>query len=554
MAERQDSYQVLARKWRPQTFEEVVGQEGTVQALKNAVSMGRIAHAYLFSGVRGTGKTTIARLLSKALNCQKGPTPDFCGKCAPCREIASATSVDVLEIDGASNRGIDDVRSLREHVKFVPTGSRFKIYIIDEVHMLSRDAFNALLKTLEEPPEHVKFIFATTEPHKMPATILSRCQRYELRRIPVEKIVARLRKIADAEGVKIKDEALVAIARRAEGAMRDAESILDQVISYGGKEVGAESVTSLLGLVGTETFYEIDRAIVEGNIEAVLQVAARVFSGGKHVQHFVDELIEHCREMLITKVTGEPEKILEVSPEELNRLADMAGSFSEDQLIYAIDVLAEARGKLANPGSPQIVLEVALLQLVRSRDRISIDELVRRIDEVQAKGEGAGLGLEGIGAGGLRPQTPQQPDLFASLSKTGMVKEPPLTTLSEKDAKDFSQVWERVLEALGAVRPSLRENLVFGKVLSFENGVLTLGFDRSHSFHKSRVADEANRKVVEGLVSEKVGNSVRVEVEESSEDQAPGAAPADKEKKEENVPVVKKTLDIFGGKVVKRGR
>jgi len=548
VAKGESTYQVLARKWRPQRFEEVVGQEGTVQALRNAIAMGRIAHAYLFSGPRGTGKTTIARLLSKALNCVKGPSPDFCGECVPCREIASGMSVDVLEIDGASNRGIDDVRALREHVKFSPSGSRFKIYIIDEVHMLSREAFNALLKTLEEPPGHVKFIFATTEPHKMPATILSRCQRFDLRRISVEKIVARLKKIAASEEVEIEEEALTAIARKAEGAMRDAESILDQVISYCGTKVDAESVISLLGLVGTETFYEIDRAIMEGDVEAVLKVAGEIFSGGKDIQHFIDELIEHYREILIAKVTSEPEKILEVSAEELRRLSEMARNFSEEQLTYAIDLLAEAKGKLSAPGSQQIVLEVALLQLVRSRDRISIDELIKKIDEVQSRGESAGLSVEGIV--GLPPgrTLPEQPDLFASLSGGGMVKEPVLAPLSEKDAKDFKYVWDRALEALGQLRPSLKESVSFGRVLSFKDGVVTLGFDPTHSFQRKRVAEESSRKVVEGIVSEKLGDKVRVEVEETSEVAAPPP------EKEEEASVVKKALGIFGGKVVKRGR
>ena len=549
--ERDDSYKVLARKWRPQTFEEVVGQEGTVQALKNAIKMKRIAHAYLFSGPRGTGKTTIARLLSKALNCEKGPTPDSCGKCSPCREITSGISVDVLEIDGASNRGIDDVKELRQHVRFMPSG-RFKIYIIDEVHMLTREAFNALLKTLEEPPGHVKFIFATTEPHKMPATILSRCQRFELRRIPLEKIVARLRKISDSEGVEVEEEALVAIGRRAEGAMRDAESILDQVISFCGKKVDAVSVTSLLGLVGTETFYEIDRAIVERNVEAVLRIAARIFSEGKHLQHFVDELIEHYRQLLVAKAVAEPGKVLEVSAEELRRLSEITVNFSEEQLIHAIDVLAEAQMKLANPGSQQIVLEVALVELVWSRDRVSIDGLIRKLDEVQAKGGGA-FPLEGIGVGAKERE---EPDLFSSLSGagqagSGVVKESPLTMLSEKDAKDFGTVWNRVMDALGQLRPSLKANLAFGRVVNFENGVLTLGFQPGDSFHRNRVAEEESKKMVEGIVSEKWGNKVRLEVEETTGGRVSEAPPTEKV---EEIPVVKKALGIFGGKVVKRGR
>ncbi len=544
MAKRDESYQVLARKWRPQTFDEVVGQEGTVQALRNAVSMNRIAHAYLFSGPRGTGKTTIARLLSKALNCEKGPTPDFCGKCGPCKEIAAGNSVDVMEIDGASNRGIDDVKELREHVRYMPSGSRYKVYIIDEVHMLTAPAFNALLKTLEEPPGHVKFFFATTEPHKMPVTILSRCQRFELRRIPVEKMVARLRKIADSEGIEIEDDALLAVARRSEGAMRDAESILDQVVSYCGKKVDGGSVISLLGLAGTEVFYEVDRAIMEGNAEAVLRIAAEIFSGGKHTQRFVEELIEHFRALLIVKVTTTPEKILEVSAEELSRLREMAANFSEGQLIHAIDVLAEANGKLSMPGSPQIVLEVALLQLVRSKDRVSIDELIKRIDRVQAKGGGSGFGLGGLENMTVPGTKPKQPDLFESLSGSGVVKETPLARLTEEDAKDFTNVWNKVMKTLGEVRPSLKENLAFGRVMQFENGVLTLGFDRNHTFHRNRVADESNKRVVEDMVREATGGNVRVEVEETSEVREP-ASPSAKEPEEE-IPVIKKARDIFG--------
>lgn len=549
MAKGESTYQVLARKWRPQTFQEVVGQEGTVQALKNAIKMERIAHAYLFSGPRGIGKTTIARLLSKALNCEKGPTPDFCGECAACREITSGISVDVLEIDGASNRGIDDVKELREHVRFMP-GGRFKIYIIDEVHMLTREAFNALLKTLEEPPAHVKFIFATTEPHKMPATILSRCQRFELRRLSVEKMVARLKKIAESEGIEIEDEALIAIARRAEGAMRDAESILDQVISFCGQKIQAESVTSLLGLVGTEMFYEIDRAILEGNVEAVLRVASGIFSEGKHVQYFVDELIEHCRQMLIAKATAEPGKILEVSAEELKRLSEMAGDFTEEQLLHAIDLLAEAQMKLTWPGSQQIVLEVALVQLVRSRDRISIDDLIKKLDEVQAKGGGGGLSPEDVGVS-VAGQGSAQPDLFSSASGSAMVKESPLTTLSADEAKDFGKVWDKVMGVLGRTRPSLKGNLSFGRVMNFENGVLTLGFDRGHTFHRTRVADKENRKMLEGLVSETLGSQVRLEVEETTQ---PTPSASAVENNVEEIPVVKNALEIFGGKVVKRGR
>ncbi len=266
------------------------------------------------------------------------------------------------------------------------------------------------------------------------------------------------------------------------------------------------------------------------------------------MQHFVDELIEHYREMLIARATGEPEKILEVSAEEVKRLREMAGNFSEEQLMYAIDVLAEAQMKLGNPGSQQIVLEVALVQLVRSRDRVSIDDLIRKIDEVRS--QGGGLSRQDV-ALGLGEKAGPQPDLFSSVSGVGGVKETALEPVTEKDAKDFGHIWDKVMHALAQYRPSLKENLAFGKIVSFENGVLRLGFDRGHSFHKNRVADEANRKMVEGLVSEKIGDKVRIEVEETADEQPPSVAPAGRA---EDIPAVKKALDVFGGKVVDRRR
>src|SRR5512136_1075662 len=272
MAKEDTSYLVLARKWRPQLFEEVVGQRHITQTLQNAISQKRVAHAFLFTGARGVGKTSSARILAKALNCEKGPGTNPCNQCATCQEVTHGTSMDVIEIDGASNRGIDEIRELKENVRYTPAKSRYKIYIIDEVHMLTTEAFNALLKTLEEPPPHVIFVFATTEPHKIPLTILSRCQRYDFKRIPLASILEQLRTIATQEGMEISDQSLHLIAREAEGSMRDAQSLLDQVLSYAGQKVSDKEVIEVLGVIDRKILHDSIAALADGDQARLLQI------------------------------------------------------------------------------------------------------------------------------------------------------------------------------------------------------------------------------------------------------------------------------------------
>src|SRR5882762_788909 len=323
------SYQVIARKYRPQRFADVVGQEHVTQTLSNAITQNRIAHAYLFCGPRGTGKTTIARIFAKCLNCTGGPKVDFSDDDPRCQEITEGRSIDVLEIDGASNNGVEQVRELRETVKYAPASSKFKIYIIDEVHMLSTAAFNALLKTLEEPPEHVKFMFATTDPEKVLPTILSRCQRFDLRRIPVSLISKHLTQIAKKEGVKIAPAALHAIARGAEGAMRDAESTLDQLISFCGEHIEEPDVLSMFGLTAQGQLLELSRAVLAGEIEGALRQLNDLSSQGKDLGRLLGDLLSHFRNLLIFQISRGDLGMLEVSEAEAAALASqskMAGA------------------------------------------------------------------------------------------------------------------------------------------------------------------------------------------------------------------------------------
>jgi len=313
-------YQTFALRWRPQTFDEVVGQEHITTTLKNAIRQNRIAHAYLFAGPRGTGKTSTARILAKALNCKEGPKPEPCNKCENCKEITASNSLDVLEIDGASNRGIDEIRALKENVKLSPSSSRYKIYIIDEVHMLTEEAFNALLKTLEEPPEHVKFIFATTRPQKILPTILSRCQRFDFRRIPTKDIVERLKEISKKEKLRVDEDALYLIAKSADGSLRDAESILDQFSSYENKGVTKEDVNSILGSVGQEFLFNMMQKIIDKDTKGTLGLLNEAINKGKNLSMFVSEFIEHIRNMMIAKETDNYKELIDASDEYLKTI------------------------------------------------------------------------------------------------------------------------------------------------------------------------------------------------------------------------------------------
>ncbi|MEW6544603.1 MAG: DNA polymerase III subunit gamma/tau [Nitrospirota bacterium] len=364
-------YQVSARKYRPGTFESVIGQPHVVQTLVNAITTKRIAHAFLFSGTRGVGKTTVARILAKALNCERGPTAAPCDVCPNCQEIAQGTSVDVIEIDGASNTGVDDVREIRENVKFTPFRGQYRVYIIDEVHMLSNSAFNALLKTLEEPPAHVVFIFATTEIHKIPATILSRCQHYNFRRIPRTEIIQRLRHVAAEEGLQVEDRSLAAIARSSEGSMRDALSLLDQAVAFGGKAIRHGDLEVLLGAVPQEHVRAMIAAIVAQDSPAAVRVVAELLDQGHDLRAYCADLVEHVRNLLVAAVVPAGEQaqglqgLIDLPPEEIRQIAADAGSFSPEQLQELFRLFSQAEDSLRLSSQPRFVLEVAAVRATR---------------------------------------------------------------------------------------------------------------------------------------------------------------------------------------------
>jgi DNA polymerase-3 subunit gamma/tau len=377
------SYEVLARKWRPQQFDDVVGQEHVTTTLRNAIALDRVAHAYLFVGPRGTGKTTSARIFAKALNCENGASGSPCDACDACREIMQGNNLDVLEIDGASNNGVEQVRDLRQNVQYSPTRGPYKIYIIDEVHMLSIAAFNALLKTLEEPPRHVKFVFATTEPQKVPATILSRCQRFDLKRIPVRTIVGRLDEIAEAEGVQVEEAAMLAIARGAEGGMRDAQSALDQLIAFRGTDITEADVLSVFGLVSWTALEGLMTAILTGDIPAAMAQVAALDQEGKDLQRLVVELLEHFRNLLIFSYGGGDTDALDLTDAQLEAVKRHGEDLEASRVLRIVDILTDVEDRMRTAMSRRTLLETGLIRSARAATVVSIDELIRAVDALR---------------------------------------------------------------------------------------------------------------------------------------------------------------------------
>jgi DNA polymerase-3 subunit gamma/tau len=378
------SYLVLARKSRPQNFAQVVGQQHIVRTLRNALLRSRVPHALIFSGVRGTGKTTLARIMAKALNCESGQPPEPCCACRSCKEIAAGSSVDLHEIDGASNRGIQEIRELKENIRFMPVTSRFKIIIIDEVHMLTTEAFNALLKTLEEPPAHVYFMFATTELHKVPVTILSRCQRYELKRVASSELAAHFARLADSEGITMEPAALNMVVRASGGSVRDGLSLLDQLFSYCGEQVSAQDAAEVLGMVGGEVIAGTAQALLTGDLAAALDRLETVTASGMDIKRFINELLAWFRSLVVCAVSKNPAQLLDLPADELAVLQETAASHSAQSLFLRFNLLLDSLEKAAWSSRPRFAVEMAFIRTVQADDVVPVTELLGRLDSILA--------------------------------------------------------------------------------------------------------------------------------------------------------------------------
>ncbi len=416
------AYQVLARKWRPQTFEEVVGQEPITRTLQNALAQGRVAHAFLFSGPRGVGKTSVARILAKALNCVAGPTPHPDNTCAVCRQITNGSSLDVLEIDGASNRGIDEVRDLREKIKYLPSQGTYKVYIIDEVHMLTKEAFNALLKTLEEPPAHAVFILATTEPHKVPVTILSRCQRYDFRRIPTGMIQEYLGKLAAQEGWHIDPEGLALVARAAEGGLRDAQGFLDQVVTFGGQGVTAAEIARILGVTDRGALLAALTAILDRNGPQLLSLIDELYNQGHDLRRFYQDLVLYARHLLLAGLHHESRHLAAVADSEWEELTALSRRVPEVHLHNLLTVLLQGEEELRRAAQPRLALEVLLLKLIHLEPIQPLHTWLAKLESLEQRLEGRG-GLAAKPASRMEVAPPAEPGPVAAAPPVKRVKE-----------------------------------------------------------------------------------------------------------------------------------
>ncbi len=567
------SYQVIARKYRPQTFADLTGQEHISQTLKNSIENQRLHHAYLFSGVRGTGKTTTARILAKCLNCISGVTIEPCLKCASCLEIAAGNSLDVIEIDAASNTGVDNVREvIVNNISISPARDRYKIFIIDEVHMLSNQAFNALLKTLEEPPKHVVFIMATTELHKVPDTILSRCQQFEFRQIPVDKTFKRLREIADAENVTIDDESLREVARAGNGSLRDAQSALDQVISFSGAVIQTQDVIHSLGLVSTKVLQKSIQAIAEKDTAAILQVVDELASNGHDLRYFTRELMTYLRHLLVIKSGLSSVEVLGISESEIVALKDISDKFSEEDLIRFFHLLTETEKLIKDSPQPRFQLEIGLVKIAQAARLRSLDEIIQRLEGLEKSLSGGRYSAPVVTAPKITapPRNTVPPSAPIKSAPVNSFEEPP--GFNESFENDNFDEREVSLPIQTAPRPSVavgreiasiklelekrRRPLVVMALeeaqLSYSNGQLTVVFANDDTFAKRlRESIPLLREVAEQLL----GLPVKVDVKISSEEFFSPKQEAQQVKDNlldsvKNNPAIKNLLETFRGEIL----
>jgi DNA polymerase-3 subunit gamma/tau len=589
------SYEVFARKYRPRTFDDVVGQEHITRTLRNAIEGNRLAHAYIFVGPRGTGKTSTARILAKSLNCQStpGPTVHPCGKCDSCREIAGGNSLDVLEFDAASNTQVDKVREIIiDNVKYAPTRGRYKVYIVDEVHMLSPSSFNALLKTLEEPPAHVKFIFATTDVQKVPTTILSRCQRFDLKRIPTAAIAGHLQMIAENEKIALAPAAAEAIARGAEGGMRDAESMLDQLVAFCGNSIAEDDVLTVFGLTGWQTVASLGDRIFEGDVAGALRIVHQEAEAGRDLSRLMSDLIGHLRNVLVAQ--ADPESLSgELSPEAVESLTAQTGQVKPEKLLELIEQFASAEQRMRWAPNRKMHFEVALIRAIQTLGQATLSEVLETLGSIRGGGAPAPVAKAPAPVRAARPAPAAPPPKKAEeIAKPVPAKQIAAAPVTEKIAENpapepepaapaaaespaaaapeppapatpeppkaasppmgVDEVWANVIREVRAQRPLIKLWVEAGRLASLGNGRAVIAFPPEQTLAASYVQEKAHRPFLEDLLTQFSGQPTRLEVE--MRDLAPAAAPAAAAAKDpvsefRDDPLIRKALELFKAEI-----
>lgn len=580
------SYLVLARKWRPQKFEDVVNQKHVVLTLQNALKTNRLANAYLFAGPRGIGKTTVARILAKAINCENGPSDNPCNECDSCTDITEGRSLDVLEIDGASNRGIDEVRNLRESLKYAPNPGKYKIYIIDEVHMLTTEAFNALLKTLEEPPSRVMFMFATTEPHKVLVTIISRCQRFDFKRISINEIIQQLKHIGAQEQLDIDDDSLHLIARKAEGSMRDSLSLLDQAISFCGAKIVANDIIDILGVIDWEIYFNLTNHIIENNLKGAFQLVEDIFNNGLDLVEFLLGINEHLRNILITKTVGSVD-FIEASDNYRQRYNELTSQFEEPDLLRLIQIASDAQYGIKRSTNARLFLEMVVTKMIQLDKAQKIDSLIQNIDFLKEKIlEGRAEQIPNskpvayqtnhtrIPVSSSKIEIEQKKNLDHEKSIVRDVDDKrTFSAANEKKAietatqpieqatedaptltlETIAGQWSHIIEEIKKQKIALGSFLNEGWPERIEDNELVIAFGMENGFHISSI--NRNRRSIEEIIRAVIGSPVRIKCIQSQQTVEKNGAGSNGnsyvEKLGQKIPLIKTIIDEFDGELVK---
>ncbi len=541
------AYMALYRKWRPRVFEDVVGQDHITQTLRNQIKNNNVAHAYLFCGTRGTGKTSTAKIFAKAVNCMAPINFSPCNECEICMGIQSETMMDVIEIDAASNNGVDDIRELRENVKYPPTKGKYKVYIIDEVHMLSTGAFNALLKTLEEPPHFVIFILATTEPHKIPATILSRCQRFDFKRVKETEMVGNLAFICRETGIDIEESALKLIARNADGGMRDAQSLLDQCIAYTQGKISYDDVIGVLGTVNDAFIFELVDRIAAGDAKAAMEAVEGLVAAGKDIHQFIKDLIHHYRNLMMTKVAENLEGIVNLSKESIERLKGQGKHLENHSIIRAIHVMSETEVDAKWSTQPRILLEVAIIKLCQPAYDQSIEGLVDRIHALE----------KSIQSGNIKVSYVEE---VKDKESTGKIQEKaeeekkspePVQELPVKavNFEALERLWDAILKEIRKKRVSVHAVLMEGRPVGVDRNALLIAFKDGYGFHKEATGNSPNKEFIEGVIGEVLGQKISIKCVMEDEVASLSAASKEISVSQEDIEV-QKIIELFGAGLV----